>query len=251
MPYIPSPIQRDSVISRAAEEICRLIEGKKLLPGDRLPPETHLSEMLGISRNSVREALRVLHGLGFVEKLPGKGVVVRAAAVGGGKVVSDKKAQREAAPLAHEVRMLIERFCAELSAERISAAELAELEGYLEALDQAAHRKDFEKALEAHEAFHSAVLAASRNAPLIALYNQARTINTSDMSADIRKTLGDPLHRKQHHAILAALRDHDAARAAAAVQTHLQTVMPIVEFVAKHSRTVPSARTRTSAKAKG
>src|ERR1700680_5058158 len=68
MGYSPSPIKRESVISQAAQEICRFIEAERLAAGDGLPPETKLSQMLGISRNSVREALRVLHGLGYVEK---------------------------------------------------------------------------------------------------------------------------------------------------------------------------------------
>ena len=60
MAYGPSPIKRDSVISQASQEICRIIEAERLAPGDTLPPETRLSQMLGISRNSVREALREL-----------------------------------------------------------------------------------------------------------------------------------------------------------------------------------------------
>ena len=52
MAYSPSPIRRDSVISQAAQEICRFIEAERLAPGEALPPETRLSQMLGISRNS-------------------------------------------------------------------------------------------------------------------------------------------------------------------------------------------------------
>src|ERR1700756_835872 len=65
MAYSPAPIRRDSVISQAAQEICRVIGAERLSPGEALPPETRLSALLGISRNSVREALRVLHGLGY------------------------------------------------------------------------------------------------------------------------------------------------------------------------------------------
>ena len=54
MAYNPSPIKRESVISRAAQEICRFIEAEQLGPGDALPPETRLAQMLGISRNSLR-----------------------------------------------------------------------------------------------------------------------------------------------------------------------------------------------------
>jgi DNA-binding FadR family transcriptional regulator len=122
MAYGPSPIKRDSVISQAAQEICRIIEAERLAPGDTLPPETRLSQMLGISRNSVREALRVLHGLGYVEKAAGRRVVVTAGAQGG-KSMFDESVLLEAAPIANQVRSHIAQKCAELSAERMTAAE--------------------------------------------------------------------------------------------------------------------------------
>ncbi len=97
MAYKPSPIKRESVISQAAQEICRFIEAERLSAGEALPPETRLSQMLGISRNSVREALRVLHGLGYIEKAAGRRVVVTAAARGG-KSMFDESVLIEAAP---------------------------------------------------------------------------------------------------------------------------------------------------------
>src|SRR6202011_3960819 len=97
----PSPIRRDSVISQAAHEICRYIEAERLAPGEALPPETRLSQMLGISRNSLREALRVLHGLGHVEKTAGRRVVVTAGSQGG-KSMFDESVLFEVAPIANE-----------------------------------------------------------------------------------------------------------------------------------------------------
>src|SRR6201988_2982227 len=132
--YSPSPIRRESVISQAAQEICRFIEAERLAPGEALPPETRLSQMLGISRNSLREALRVLHGLGYVEKAAGRRVVVTAAAQRG-KSMLDESVLLEAAPTANEVRSHIAQKCAELAAERLTAAELTELEQALAALE--------------------------------------------------------------------------------------------------------------------
>jgi len=139
MAYSPSPIKRDSVISQAAQEICRLIEAERLTPGDALPPETRLSQLLGISRNSVREALRVLHGLGYVEKAAGRRVVVTAASQGG-KSMFDESVLIEAAPVANEVRSHIAQRCAELAAERLTASDVAELERALAALESAIAR---------------------------------------------------------------------------------------------------------------
>src|ERR1700741_3491259 len=141
MAYSPAPIRRDSVISQAAQEICRLIEAERLSPGEALPPETRLSQMLGISRNSLREALRVLHGLGYVEKSAGRRVVVTAASQGG-KSMFDESVLIEAAPIANEVRSHIAQKCAELAAERLTARELADLEHALAALEAAIARQD-------------------------------------------------------------------------------------------------------------
>src|SRR3954471_4070113 len=127
MAYAPSPIKRDSVISQAAQEICRIIEAERLAPGDTLPPETRLSQMLGISRNSLREALRVLHGLGYVEKAAGRRVTVTAASRAG-KGIFDESVMIEAAPVANEVRSHIAQKCAELAAARVTLAELTALE---------------------------------------------------------------------------------------------------------------------------
>ena len=83
MSYRPAPIKRESVITRAAQEICRYIADEKLKPGQTLPTETQFSRLFGVSRNSIREALRVVHGLGMVDKPAGKRVVVTAATRGG------------------------------------------------------------------------------------------------------------------------------------------------------------------------
>src|SRR5579863_4842690 len=130
MAYDPTPIRRDSVITQAAQEICRLVEAERLGPGDALPTETRLAELLGVSRNSVREALRVLHGLGYVEKAAGRRVTVTAAAPGG-KGMFDESVMIEAAPIANDVRSHIAQKCAELAAARLSMAELGQMEGAL------------------------------------------------------------------------------------------------------------------------
>ena len=59
------------------EEIKSYIVVNALQPGDPLPPETQLAQQLGISRNSVREAVKSLASLGILEVRPGTGLFVR------------------------------------------------------------------------------------------------------------------------------------------------------------------------------
>src|SRR5262247_2643672 len=192
MRYQPVPIRRDSVITRAAEELCRLIEAEDLGPGSPLPTETRLAQMLGISRNSLREALRVLHGLGYVEKAAGRRVVVTAAARGG-KSMFDESVLIEAAPIANEVRSHIAQTCAELAAERLTAAEMTELERALAALEAAIARQDLAAAKSAHDAFHGLFLASARNPLLVAMFNQAQVARLSNVSPE-HKSFYDPRH---------------------------------------------------------
>ncbi len=234
MAYDPTPIRRDSVITQAAQEICRLMEAELLGPGDALPTETRLAELLGISRNSVREALRVLHGLGYVEKAAGRRVTVTAAAHGG-KGVLDESVIIEAAPIANDVRSHIAQKCAELAAARLTADEFAEMEGALAALEGAIARKDATAAKSAHDAFHGQFLAGARNPLLVAMFNQAQGARLSNVSPK-HNSFYDPRHLDHHRALLRALRRRDGAAARAVVRKHFQSLGLMLEVAARAGR---------------
>ena len=70
------PIKRVSVVEQAISKIYDLILSQNLKENDKLPPERQLSEMLGISRNSLREAIRVLDMLGVLRVDQGSGMVI-------------------------------------------------------------------------------------------------------------------------------------------------------------------------------
>ena len=58
---------------KAIAYIFNLIQNGTLKIGSRLPPERAIAEQLGIGRNSIREAISILHGMGFVERIQGSG----------------------------------------------------------------------------------------------------------------------------------------------------------------------------------
>jgi DNA-binding FadR family transcriptional regulator len=234
MAYNPTPIRRDSVITRAAQEICRLIEAERLGAGGALPTETRLAQMLGISRNSVREALRVLHGLGYVEKAAGRRVVVRAASQGG-KGIFDESVMLEAAPIANAVRSHIAQKCAELAASRLTTAELAELARALARLEEAIAAQDMAGAKGAHDAFHGLLLVGARNPLLVAMFNQAQVARLSNVSPTHRGFY-DPRHLEHHRALLRALRKRDGRAAAAVVRKHFQSLGLMLEVATRTRR---------------
>ena len=62
--------------ARIADQLLELIEVSKLNPGDRLPSERQLSELLDVSRPSLREALHILQAKGLVAIRHGQGTFV-------------------------------------------------------------------------------------------------------------------------------------------------------------------------------
>jgi GntR family transcriptional regulator, transcriptional repressor for pyruvate dehydrogenase complex len=240
------PIKRDSVISQAAKEISRLIEQEKLAPGDKLPTESALSSMLGVSRNSVREALRVLHGLGYVEKAAGRRVVVTAASQSG-RSIFDERVLLEAAPLANEVRSLVAQRCVELAAVRLTAAELSDLANALDAMEALIAEGDTSGAQRAHDAFYGGVLAGSRNPLMVALYNQAQIARLSNVAPQ-HTTFSDPKHLAHHRALLKALQQRDGQAAKTAVARHFQSLGVMLDFATHATKRRTSAVVPLTAK---
>src|ERR1700691_6585590 len=69
-------IRRNKVYEEVAKQIERLIS-KKLKPGDKLPSERELAEIVQVSRSSIRDAIRGLELVGLVEPRQGTGTIVR------------------------------------------------------------------------------------------------------------------------------------------------------------------------------
>ena len=237
MAYAPAPIRRDSVITRAAQELCRLIEAEDLKPGATLPTETRLAQMLGISRNSVREALRVLHGLGYVEKAAGRRVVVTAASQSGkGDLRRGRHAgsgagrQRGTLPSRADMRGACRR--------ALDAGRNDPLERALATFEDAVAREDMAAAKGAHDNFYGLFLAGARNPLLIAMFNQAQVARLSNVSPE-HKSFYDPRHLADHRALLRALRKRDKRAAKAVVRRHYQSLGQMLDVVARGGRKRP------------
>ena len=73
-------IGTDSVVQRVLDQITQWIIAGKLAPGDQIPTEFELSQSLGVSRNSVREAIKILVYLGVLEIRRAEGTFVCSGA---------------------------------------------------------------------------------------------------------------------------------------------------------------------------
>ena len=122
-------VRRRSVATDAIDQMKALVASGALVPGEQLPPERVLSEMLGVSRPTLREAVNALAAMGVVEKRQGSGTYVTNLS---GEVLAqpmvfildvNPKALRDLA----EVRIALETSAAASAALRIGEAQLEEL----------------------------------------------------------------------------------------------------------------------------
>lgn len=69
-------IDSESVVSNVVNQISSMIIERHFNPGDKIPTETELASKLGVSRNSIREAIKILRAVGVLEVLRGRGTFV-------------------------------------------------------------------------------------------------------------------------------------------------------------------------------
>jgi GntR family transcriptional repressor for pyruvate dehydrogenase complex len=220
-PRFPT-IQKSSVGNQAIEAIKSMIVSGQLKPGQALPAERDLAVMLGISRPSLREAIRALSSMNVLE--------VRH---GGGTFVSSLDPRLLTAPISFllqiddeslgylfEVRKVIEVAAARLAAPRISDGELDQLDHLVEA----AHREidcpteylrlDFE--------IHSGIVAATKNPLYTALYDSIAQLSLESRRRTAVSAVTRLQAHKDHVALVNALHDHDPDAAAEMMKLHIE-----------------------------
>lgn len=210
---------KGTVTQRAIERIKALIGEGLLEPGQRLPTERDLAAQLGISRSSMREAIRALTVLGVLEARHGSGIYVTQLQAGDlletfGVVADLSRGPRLVELL--EVRRILESTATALAAARITPDRLAVVKGHLDAMNAT----DDPDEILAHDlAFHRAIAAAAGNETMAAILEglSSRTFRAR-VWRGYREEGAFDRTRREHAAIHRALaaRDPEAARSAAA-----------------------------------
>jgi GntR family transcriptional repressor for pyruvate dehydrogenase complex len=204
-----------------ARELQNEIVAGRLPTGAKLPSERQLAERYGLSRPVVREALRSLVERRLVEIHPGRGAFVRdvrSSDAASQMSVHFRRSQATARDLV-EARSMLECAAAGLAAQRASGDDLALMERALAALDRG---RDVVEQARYDLAFHYAVTRAAHNPVIESMFAAV----VQPMVELMLRSLLDPQVRGEalglHHAIVAAIRGHDAARARDAMERHLE-----------------------------
>ena len=218
-----TPVRQARASGEIVSQIERAIFDGDLKSGDRLESERELAERFGVSRITVRDALRVLEARGLVR------VKVGAS---GGAFVTETNVDQVAESISTmillrkmtlsgvaEARTIVETATCELAAERADAAAIEHIERSVEkgrsvVREQAPHT-------EASMDFHVAVADASGNELLKATVAAYRDLLIQTLH-DMRDVRSARATQKAHEEILDAIRSHDPEAARSLMLGHLQ-----------------------------
>lgn len=217
-------VRRTKVYRAILDQIGELIARGRIKPGDRLPSERELAELFKASRNSVRDAIRILEQMGLTESRQGDGTYVRS-------ISAEELAQPLALCLLQsraqmrelwEVRRILEPALAEFAAARITEEELDELEATLEQ-----QRRKVELGfigLEEDTAFHYGIAEAARNSVMLRVVDTLVDLLRQSRERSLQQD-GRPTHSLAGHVrILAALRRRDPLAARSEMVQHLRAI---------------------------
>ena len=221
-------VPRDKVSLRIVNQIREAILSGRLRPGDRLPPEGELLNQFGVSKHTLREALRALETMGFLD--------IRKGA-GGGPVVSEvdrETARNSIANFLHfkdvtvrdlsEVRRVLEPYLARMAAEKLSGEQIRRMEGMNRDLGRVVEQGGSVIGGEFEIGFHT-ILADAVGNPVLSLILDFVTSLLTDVK--LRLKPGPEFSRRvleSHQALLEAFRERAADRAAELMLRHVREV---------------------------
>jgi DNA-binding FadR family transcriptional regulator len=164
------PVQTPKLSHLIAGDLRAKIASSELAPGDSLPPESELLAQFGISRPTLREALRILESDKLIRLGRGarSGATILGASVEAAARHSAMYLASHGATLAdiHEVRMLIEPSLAAMLALRAKKEHIKALRQCVSAQQAALETRDYATAIKAVQDFHSIMARSSENRAL-------------------------------------------------------------------------------------
>jgi DNA-binding FadR family transcriptional regulator len=235
------PITRTTLSEQVANQIAEMIASRTWKPGEAIPSEADLCRAFGISRPTVREALKALDFVGLVQMRTGH----RAYVSEGPAKFFDRVCTHGLISSQEDVedltlsRLVLEGELAALCAQRVTDEELQNLETLV---DQIGRCTNPEESLELDLQFHLAIATYSRSKILAQMLRAIRGL----LREVIRKCAQLPGDREltydQHKNILQALKERNRRKARGAMREHLSTFRRSYSLLFKVSGSDKEAR---------
>lgn len=232
------------VADQVFQDLLLLIEKQQLTVGDRLPSERKLSEMLGVSRSSLRDAIQKMHSVGMIDSRKGAGNYIQKSI---GKdwqmqyILEPLGSLFESDPLfrfdVQEARVILEEGTAWYAAQRATPEDIKKIEACYDALTQYQRNGDTDNAAKADANFHLTIAEASHNLVLIQMMRSVFQLLQSNVILARQKiythAYGFEDLNLQHAQILMAIKNQDPHLAKEAVGGHINFVIGQIHAIEK------------------
>ena len=215
------PVKKTRLYEDIVKQLIALINSGSLKPGDRLPPERDLATELNVSRTAIREALRALELMGFIDSRVGGGTFIRQITLDNvidpftNLLSQDKKLILELI----EVRQLLETEIARLAAKRITPEGMAEIEKSISLMEDEISAGGI--GLNGDDAFHEALARAAANSAMEKILNMCRDLLSYSRRASLEIAGQPEKSLKDHIAIYDAICSKDEKLSGKLMKDHL------------------------------
>lgn len=220
-------VRRARHYEQVAKQIQQLVLRGVLQPGDRLPAERELATRFGVSRSTIRDAIRTLEVIGILEPRQGKGTVVREVSTDSLVVPLTRVLlhKRELVVELLDVRKMLEPALASRAAANATAEEIARMEDILRRQEEKMRRG--EETIEEDSEFHYLIALSAGNSVVIKVLDVLM-----DLLRESRARSLQVLGRRErsyagHQKIFRAIKRRDGVAAAAAARQHLNEIEEI------------------------
>ncbi|SDF49624.1 transcriptional regulator, GntR family [Salipiger thiooxidans] len=220
------PVKSIRTFEAISDQIRRQIETGVLQPGDKLPSDRELAVQFGVSRNSVREALRILESASILELQQGASggaFILEGDGSNVSRSISDMMALKQIS-LQHvtEARVELMNVILRLACENADASDFELLEKNINTTRAAVETNDLELQMESTKDFYTIIAQSTKN-PMYTLIVApiSEVVRRFVREAGIRIPIEVVKTREQ---LLQLLRDRDAEGAIAVLSAHLDTI---------------------------
>lgn len=196
------------LVDDVVHQLQHKISTGEIRPGDKLPTEPELMELMGVGRSTIREAVRVLVHAGLLEKKQGFGTYLKAA-----PVIQEPLTHRlHRAELmeVYEVRKMLELEISRLAALRRDEEDLRRMRELLDARAVALQQRDREGYIKSDIDFHMSVALASKNTVIIDLFRTFTSVLTDAMQKLNKEYSSHDPHTYYHEQLFEAIKSQDA-----------------------------------------
>lgn len=214
------PVERYRLYEQLVRRLLAHIEEAGLQPGEQMPSERELAQRLGVSRNSVRQAIVALEVQGIVGVRHGGGTFLLSRTPQ--DTVTALRKRRQRLPDVLEAREALEVKIAELAARRRTAADLTAIAAALESMS--ADIASGGHGVGGDAQFHAAVAVATHNTVLIELMEHLSDAITESRVESLSQPGRPRRSLRSHQRIADAITAQDARKAASAMRSHVRLV---------------------------